>query len=52
MKILIILLIFVIIIVVGKRLLFPRYDEIEVTGKYEIGCEDYWMTEDRGDEIC
>ena len=50
MKILIIiLLIVVILIVVGKRILFPRYEEIEVTGKYEIGCEDYWVTEDKED---
>ena len=50
MKILIIILIvFVILIVVGKTILFPRYDEIEVTGKYEIGCEDYWVTEDKED---
>ena len=33
----IILIIFVILIVVGKNILFPRYEEIEVTGKYEIG---------------
>lgn len=50
MKILIIfLLIVAIIVVVGKKILFPRYDEIEVTGKYEIGHEDYWVTEDRED---
>ena len=53
MKILlIILVIIVILIVVGKRILFPPYDEIEVTGKYEIECEDYWVTEDCfGDKI-
>ena len=45
----IILVIFVILIVVGKNILFPRYDEIEVTGKYEIGCEDYWVTEEKED---
>ena len=45
----IILVIFVILIVVGKNILFPRYEEIEVTGKYEIGCEDYWVTEDKED---
>lgn len=50
MKILVIILIvFVILIVVGKKILFPRYDEIEVTGKYDIGCEDYWVTEDKED---
>lgn len=45
----IILVIILILIVVGKRLLFPPYDEIEVTGKYEIDCEDYWVTEDKED---
>lgn len=50
MKILlIILVIIVILIVVGKRILFPPYDEIEVTGKYKIDCEDYWVTEDKED---
>ena len=50
MKIIIILLfVFVILIVVGKVILFPKYEEIEVTGKYEIGCEDYWVTEDKED---
>ena len=50
MKILlIILIVFAMLILVGKRILFPRYDEIEVTGKYEIGCEDYWVTEDKED---
>ena len=47
--IIIILVIIVILIVVGKRLLFPPYDEIEVTGKYEIDCQDYWVTEDKED---
>ena len=42
MKILlIILVVFLMLIVVGKRILFPPYDEIEVTGKYEINSEDY-----------
>ncbi len=45
----IILIIIAILIVVGKKILFPQYDEIEVTGKYEIGCEDYWVTEDKED---
>ena len=50
MKILLfILVVIVILIVVGKRILFPPYDEIEVTGKYEIDCEDYWVTEDKED---
>lgn len=35
----------------GKRILFPPYDEIEVTGKYEIDCEDYWVTEDKEDSF-
>ena len=39
--IIIILVIIVLLIVVGKRILFPPYDEIEVTGKYEINSEDY-----------
>ena len=47
--IIIILVIIVILILVGKRILFPPYDEIEVTGKYEIGYEDYWVTEDKED---
>ena len=47
--IIIFLLIIVIFIVVGKRIFFPKYDEIEVTGKYEIGCEDYWVTENKED---
>ena len=38
-----------ILIVAGKRILFPPYDEIEVTGKYKIDCEDYWVTEDMED---
>ena len=37
------------LIVVGKRMLFPPYDEIAVTGEYEIACEDYWVTEDQAD---
>ena len=37
------------LIIVGKSILFPRYDEIEVTGQYEIACEDYWVTEDKTD---
>ena len=50
MKILlIILVVFLILVVVGKRILFPPYDEIEVTGKYEINSEDYWITEDKED---
>ncbi|MCI7794717.1 MAG: hypothetical protein MR528_00205, partial [Lachnospiraceae bacterium] len=35
--------------IVGKSILFPRYDEIETTGLYEIACEDYWVTEDQLD---
>ena len=50
MKILlIILVVFLILVVVGKRILFPPYYEIEVTGKYEIDCDDYWVTEDKED---
>lgn len=50
MKVLmIILVIIVILFVVAKRLLFSPYEEIEVTGKYEIDCEDYWVTEDKED---
>ena len=45
----IILVIFVILIVVGKNILFPPYEEIAVTGKYEIRSEDYWVTEDTED---
>lgn len=45
----IVLVSIVFLIVVGKRILFPAYDEIEVTGKYEIDCEDYWVTEDKED---
>lgn len=48
-RLIIIISILVILIVVGKIVLFPHYDEIEVTGKYEIGCEDYWVTEDKED---
>ena len=52
MKILlIILVVFLMLIVVGKRILFPPYDEIEVTGKYEINSEDYWVTEDKEDSF-
>lgn len=47
--IIIILVIIVIFILVGKRIIFPPYDEIEVTGEYEIDCEDYWVTEDKED---
>ena len=47
--IIIVFVIIVLLIVVGKRILFPRYNEIEVTGKYEIDCEDYWVTEDKED---
>lgn len=47
--ILFILVVIVILIVVGKRILFPPYDEIEVTEKYEIDCDDYWVTEDKED---
>ena len=47
MKIIIIILISIaVLIVAGKLILFPKYEEIEVTGKYEIGCEDYWVTEE------
>lgn len=49
-KIIIIILISIaVLIVVGKLILFPKYEEIEVTGKYEIGCEDYWVTEETKD---
>lgn len=52
MKILlIILVVFLMLIVVGKRILFPPYDEIEVTGKYEINSEDYLVTEDKEDSF-
>ena len=44
-----IIIIIAMLIVVGKRILFPGYDEIEVTGQYEIACEDYWVTEDKAD---
>ena len=37
------------LIIVGKSILFPRYDEIETTGPYRIACEDYWVTEDKAD---
>lgn len=50
MKIMMIFLIIIIIlIVVGKRILFPPYEEMEVTGRYEIKSEDYWVTEDKED---
>lgn len=50
MKILIsVLILIVVLVIVGKRILFPRYAEIEVTGKYKIDCEDYWVTEDKTD---
>lgn len=50
MKILIIICIIVaVIIIVGKCILFPRYEEIKVTGQYEFACEDDWVTEDRQD---
>ena len=44
-----ILVLILILLVVGKRILFPPYEEIEVTGKYEIDSEDYWVTEDKED---
>ena len=34
---------------VGKRILFPKYDDIPVTGKYQVGSDDYWVTEDKED---
>lgn len=37
------------LVVLGKWILFPKYEELEVTGKYEIGCEDYWVTEEKED---
>ena len=50
MKILIAVVIVVVVLVIaGKRILFPQYEEIEVTGPYEIDCVDYWVTEDQAD---
>lgn len=46
---LIVAAVILVLIVVGKLILFPPYDEIEVTGKYAIECEDYWVTEDKED---
>lgn len=37
------------LILLGKWILFPKYEELEVTGKYEITSEDYWVTEERED---
>ncbi len=34
---------------IAKRILFPKHDETEVTGNYEIACEDYWVTEEKAD---
>ena len=34
---------------VGKRIFFPTNKELEVTGEYEIACEDYWVTEETED---
>lgn len=36
-------------ILLGKWILFPKYEELEVTGKYEITSEDYWVTEEKED---
>lgn len=47
--VLIVIAIIIVLILIGKRILFPPYDEFEVTGKYEIDSEDYWVTEDKED---
>ena len=50
MKILIaVVIVVVVLVIVGKSILFPQYEEIEVTGSYEIDCVDYWVTEDQAD---
>ena len=50
MKILIaVVIVVVVLVIVGKSILFPQYEEIEVTGPYEIDCVDYWVTEDQAD---
>ena len=42
----IVIVLLVILIFIVKAKLFPKYDEIEVTGRYEVTSEDYWITED------
>lgn len=50
MKIFIIIcIIAAVVFIVGKRILFPRYEEIKVTGAHEIACEDYWVTQEKED---
>ena len=50
MKILIaVVIVVVVLVIVGKSILFPQYEEIEVTGPYQIDCVDYWVTEDQAD---
>lgn len=41
--------IILLLIVIGKMILFPKYEEIGVTGKYSIKSEDYWVTEEKPD---
>lgn len=45
-KIIVILCIIAGIGLLGKLILFPHYEEIELTGSYEIDSFDYWLTED------
>ncbi|MDO4489238.1 MAG: hypothetical protein Q4B67_09165 [Eubacteriales bacterium] len=44
--ILIILCILVVLFVAGKMILFPKYEALPVSGKYDIGTLEYWVTED------
>lgn len=45
----IIVVVLVVAFFVIKAILFPAYKEVETTGEYNVGHEDYWITEDRED---
>lgn len=45
----IIIVVLVVAFFVIKAILFPAYKEVETTGEYNVGHEDYWITKDRED---
>lgn len=48
-KLLIALGVIAVLVIAGKMILFPHYDDISTTGKYAFSSMDYWVTEDRVD---
>lgn len=49
LALLIAILIVCIIVIIGRNIIFPGYEEIETTGKYSVASMDYWVREDIAD---